>query len=130
MKRVLFICTENCCRSPMAEGFVRHYGQGLVEVYSAGVHPTRAVDPQAVAAMAEVGIDISGHVPRTLEDLDVQEYDVVVTVCSLEEGCPVVFAPEKQEWDLPDPRGKSIEFFQAVRDDIGERVRRLVDELR
>lgn len=113
----------------MAEGFARHYGQGAIVAHSAGVHPARAVDPQAVAAMAEVGIDISGHLPRTLEDLDVQEFDVVVSVCSLEEGCPVVFAPEKQEWDLPDPRGKSLEFFRAVRDDIGERVRRLVDEL-
>lgn len=130
MKRVLFVCAENCCRSAMAEGFARHFGRGVVEAYSAGVHPAPSVDPQAVAAMAEVGIDISGHRPKTLEDLDVQDYHVAVTVCSLEEGCPVVFAPEKQEWDLPDPRGRSLEFFRAVRDDIGERVRQLVDELK
>ncbi|MBI2918950.1 MAG: arsenate reductase ArsC [Chloroflexi bacterium] len=129
MKRVLFVCTENCCRSPMAEAFTRHYGRGLVEVHSAGVHPAPRVDPTAVQVMAEVGIDISHHQPKTLEDLDVQDYHVVVTVCSLEEGCPVVFAPEKQEWELPDPRGKSLEFFRAVRDDIGERVRQLVEEL-
>lgn len=109
----------------MAEGWAKHVGQGVWDVYSAGSQPSGRVHPHAVEAMQEAGMDISGQESKGLNDLPEVAWDVVVTMgCG--DACPPVPAQERIEWNLPDPRGKSIDFFRQVRDEIGQRVRSLL----
>ncbi len=134
--RVLFLCTGNSARSQMAEGFARHYGKGLLAVYSAGTQPT-ALHPLTVEVMREVGVDVSGHYAKGLGDVP-SEVDLVVTVCDqAAQACPMFTgAPETIHWSLPDPAAVEgslearREAFRRVRDDIRKRVRALVARLR
>ena len=133
--RVLFLCTANSCRSQMAEGFARQYGSGIVEPYSAGAHPT-SLHPLAVEVMREVGIDISRHYSKGLDDVP-QDVDLVVTVCDqAAEACPVFpGAARTIHWSVPDPvqaRGTPDEIraaFRRAREEIETRVRTLLDDL-
>jgi arsenate reductase len=112
----------------MAAGWLAHLAPGQVEVRSAGSLPARQVNPVAVAAMAEAGIDISAQHPRVLTPGDVQASDVVVTMgCG--DACPVFPGRRYLDWQLADPAGKPIEVVRQIRDEIGQRVRRLVAEL-
>jgi arsenate reductase len=125
---VLFLCVHNAGRSQMAAGWLRRLGAGRVDVLSAGSAPGDAVNPTAVAAMAEVGIDIAGAQPRTWDDADLAATDVVVTMgCG--DACPVVPGTRYEDWELADPAGRPIEFVRPVRDDIEQRVRGLLAEL-
>jgi len=126
--KVAFVCTGNSCRSQMAEGWARHLGSDVLEVYSAGTHPASEVNPNAIAVMKEVGIDIAGQYPKVLDDIPM-ELDILITM-----GCGVVcpFIPNKYEedWGLPDPAGKPIEEFRRVRDIIKDKVAELGERVR
>ncbi|MCL6620949.1 MAG: arsenate reductase ArsC [Syntrophobacterales bacterium] len=125
MFTVLFLCTENACRSQMAEGLVNHDLAGEVRAFSAGVRPTR-VNPRAIRAMAELGIDISGHFSKSVDDLAGQSFDLVITVCDqAQEQCPFFPGPtEVLHVGFPDPAkatGSDEEImavFRQVRDDM------------
>ena len=128
MKKVLFVCVENSCRSQMAEGFARLFGKGVFEPYSAGSKPSGKVDPIAVEVMKEAGIDISSQISKGFTDLSVKEYDMVITLgCG--DVCPFVPAKEHIEWKIDDPKGKDIEYFRIVRDNIQGHVKKLAESI-
>ena len=125
---VLFVCVHNAGRSQMAAGWLRHLAGDAVEVRSAGSVPGDQVNPSAVAAMAEVGIDISDQRPKVLTTDAVESSDVVITMgCG--DACPVFPGKRYLDWVLVDPAGKGLEAVRPVRDEIETRVRALLDEL-
>ncbi len=125
---VLFVCVHNAGRSQMAAGFLRELAGEAVEVLSAGSAPGVAVNPVAVAAMAERGIDIAAAVPRRLADTDVEVADVVVTMgCG--DTCPYIPGRRYEDWVLDDPAGQGIEAVRPIRDEIESRVRELIASL-
>jgi len=125
---VLFVCVHNAGRSQMAAGFLQHLGGGRVEVLSAGSEPTDRVNPVAVDAMAEVGIDIAAATPKVLTADAVRVSDVVVTMgCG--DACPFFPGIRYEDWELDDPAGQGIEAVRPIRDQIRRRVERLVEEL-
>jgi glutathione/glutaredoxin type arsenate reductase len=131
LKKVVFVCVENSCRSQMAEGFARHLGAGKVEPFSAGTHPAQQVNPLAVEVMRELGIDISEQKPKRIEDTGIAMFDLAVTMGCLSAGeaCPLVRAKEVIEWNIPDPKGKPIEVFREVRDRIRTEVSALIKRI-
>ncbi len=132
--RVLFLCTGNACRSQMAEGWARHLGRGRLEARSAGIE-VHGQDPRAIAVMREAGVDISKQPSTRVDDTLLRWADLVVTVCGhADEHCPVLPPrTERAHWPLEDParaRGSEAEvmaLFRAIRDEIRDRVRVLVD---
>jgi arsenate reductase len=129
MKKILFVCVENSCRSQMAEGFARASGQGLVEVFSAGSQASGKLNPDAVKVMAEVGIDISGHRSKGFHELPFGRFDWVVTMgCG--DTCPFVPGEERQDWQIRDPKGKGLEFFRDVREDVRDKVEHIIESIR
>jgi protein-tyrosine-phosphatase len=125
---VLFVCVHNAGRSQMAAGFLQHLAGNRVEVLSAGSEPADSVNPSAVAAMAEVGIDLAAATPKLLTDSAVQEADVVVTMgCG--DACPFHPGKRYEDWPLDDPAGQGIEAVRPIRDEIRSRVEALVAEL-
>ena len=125
---VLFVCVHNAGRSQMAAGFMTHLGQGRVEVLSAGSAPKESINPVAVAAMAEVGIDISQNSPKVLTPEAVQQSDAVITMgCG--DACPFYPGKRYEDWVLEDPAGQGIESVRVIRDDIKLRVETLLAEL-
>lgn len=125
---VLFVCVHNAGRSQMAAGWLTHLAGDAVEVRSAGSVPADQVNPAAVAAMAEVGIDISTATPRVLTTDAVQASDVVVSMgCG--DACPVFPGKRYLDWDLADPAGQGVEAVRPIRDDIEGRIRGLLAEL-
>jgi protein-tyrosine-phosphatase len=127
MKKILFVCVENSCRSQMAEGFARHFGAGKIEAFSAGSKPSGRVDPEAVKAMSEAGIDISSQRSKGFFDLPEEKFDIAVTM-GCKDVCPIVPAEKGLEGDIEDPKGKGPEFFRKIRDEIGRKVRELIEE--
>lgn len=130
-RRVLILCTGNSARSQMAEGWLRALGGGRFEVYSAGTRPS-SVRPEAIEAMREVGVDITSHRSKSVDEFAGREFDYVVTVCdNAREDCPVF--PGKTErihWSFEDPPSpgaagheETMAIFRRVRDEIGERLR-------
>ena len=128
MKTVLFVCVENSNRSQMAEAFARIHGAGKVVAASAGSRPSGRVNPKAVAAMQEVGYDLSAHVSKGLDAFDGQPVTVAVTMGCGDE-CPLVLAERREEWQIPDPRDMTPEQFRGVRDLIERKVRDLLATL-
>lgn len=127
-RRVLFVCRENACRSQMAEAFLQFYGGNRYDVLSAGEEPAGEVNPKAVEAMAERGIDLTFRRPKRLEDVaDQGPFDLVVTM-GCEVACPAIPAKRVVDWDLEDPKGKPMEVFRRVRDHIDQRVKELMEE--
>jgi len=125
---VLFVCVHNAGRSQMAAAFMAHHGRGRVVVRSAGSAPAEHVNPAVVAAMAELGIDVSREVPKKLLTDDVAASDVVITMgCG--DACPVFPGKRYEDWSLPDPAGQGVEAVRPIRDDIERRVRQLLAEL-
>ncbi|MBE3073386.1 MAG: arsenate reductase ArsC [Actinobacteria bacterium] len=125
---VLFVCVHNAGRSQMAAGFLTHLSRGEVEVRSAGSLPGDQVNPSAVAAMAEVGIDISGQIPKVLTADAVQASDAVITMgCG--DACPIFPGKRYLDWELEDPAGQGVEAVRPIRDEIKARVRALLAEL-
>lgn len=143
MTRIMFHCVENACRSQMAEGFARYYGEEDIEASSGGSKPADQVNGNAVKVMREKGIDISRQEPKSVTVEDMEKSDYVVTmgcgvdicaVCSnsfVPEGADSPFSVEGEtiEWDIDDPAGKSIEEFRRIRDEIEEKVRNLIGEV-
>jgi arsenate reductase len=127
-RRILFVCVENARRSQMAEGFANVFGQGNIEVYSAGSGPSSQIDPLVIEVMKEKGIHLSGKRPKGLNNLPPVEMDYVVTM-GCEETCPAVLAKKIIEWEIPDPKGKSIDVFREVRDLIEYKVKGLLKQI-
>ena len=130
MKRVMFVCKKNSRRSHMAEGFARTMGEGVIDVTSSGLEASQ-VDPITIQVMSEIGIDISTQTSKPLSDFNAQDYDVVISLC----GCGVnlpedwVLREVFEDWQLEDPEGQPIETFHRVRDDIKQRVAKLIQSL-
>jgi arsenate reductase len=130
MKKVLFLCVGNSCRSQMAEGFARHYGSGVLEAHSAGTMPASSISKTAIEVMAEKGIDISHHRPQQLDPAHLRDYDILVSMgCGVQDTCPVVYLKDFIDWGLDDPMGQSIRKYRPVRDEIEKRVLELVDAI-
>ena len=125
---VLFVCIHNAGRSQMAAAFLTHLSHGQVEVRSAGSEPAEQVNPAAVQAMAEVGIDIAAETPKILTDAAVRESDVVITMgCG--DTCPFYPGKRYEDWVLDDPAGKGVDSVRPIRDEIRSRVETLIGEL-
>jgi protein-tyrosine-phosphatase len=125
---VLFVCVHNAGRSQMAAGFTRALGAERVTVRSGGSEPAETINPVAVAAMAEVGVDIAANPPRAMEVDDVRAADVVITMgCG--DACPVFPGKRYEDWELPDPAGRSLDEVRPIRDEIEARVRELLRSL-
>ena len=131
MKKILFICVGNSCRSQMAEGFARHYGGGAVDVKSAGTQPASEVASLAVEVMKEKGIDISGQKPEMLTMEMLHEADFVISMgCGVEESCPLPLRSDTEDWGLDDPVGQPIEVYRKIRDEIEKRVKTLLERIK
>ena len=125
---VLFVCVHNAGRSQMAAGYLRALGGDHVEVLSAGSEPKDQINPVAIEAMAEEGIDIAGSIPKILTVDAVKESDVVITMgCG--DACPIFPGKRYEDWELDDPAGQGIEAVRPIRDEIRRRVEALVEEI-
>ena len=125
---VLFVCVHNAGRSQMAAGLLAARAGSQVDILSAGSVPAEQVNPMAVAAMAELGIDIGANQPKLLTDSDVQLADVVITMgCG--DTCAIYPGKRYEDWDLNDPAGQDLEFVRVVRDEISARIEQLVKSL-
>ena len=129
VKKILFVCIENANRSQMAQAFAHLYGAGEVEAFSAGSRPSGVVNPKAVAAMAELGYDLTSHESKSLDEVRNVAFDYVVTMgCG--DACPFIAARHRRDWQIPDPRAMEFAAFREVRDLIGRQVRELLAEAR
>ena len=125
---VLFVCVHNAGRSQIAAGLTAKLAGGRVAVRSAGSDPADEINPAAVQALAEVGVDLRGEVPKLLRTDAVREADVVITMgCG--DACPIYPGKHYEDWELEDPAGKDLETVRRIRDEIEQRVRRLLDAL-
>jgi arsenate reductase (thioredoxin) len=125
---VMFVCVHNAGRSQMAAALLSHLAGDRIEVRSGGTEPAEQINPVAVAAMAELGIDIAAAVPRAMTADAVQASDVVITMgCG--DTCPYYPGVSYRDWELDDPAGQPLEAVRSIRDDIAERVRALIAEL-
>ncbi|GAA1677861.1 arsenate reductase [Citricoccus zhacaiensis] len=125
---VLFVCVHNAGRSQMAAAYLSHLAESRIEVRSAGSAPAESVNPAAVEAMAEEGIDISANQPKVLSDQAVKDSDVVITMgCG--DACPFFPGKRYEDWKLEDPAGQGIEGVRPIRDDIKVRIQQLITEL-
>jgi len=127
-KKILFVCVENARRSQMAEGFAEVLGREKVAVYSAGSRPSSEIDPLVIEVMKEKGIDLSTNRPKGLNDLPPIEMDYLITM-GCEVTCPAISAKRIIEWEIPDPKGKSIDVFREVKDLIEDKIRALLSEI-
>jgi len=135
-KKIMFLCTANSCRSQMAEGFAKEFGKGLIEVYSAGLM-TANVHRRAIAIMKEVGIDISRHTSKLIDEDLLKQMDIVVTLCgSAEEYCPITTPLIRRiHWPIKDPVGSVgteeaiMTDFRRARDEIKGKVQKLIQEI-
>ncbi len=125
---VLFVCVHNAGRSQMAAAFLTHLAGDRVQVRSAGSEPADRVNPAAVQAMAEIGVDISTEIPKVLTTDAVESSDVVITMgCG--DTCPYFPGKRYLDWKLDDPAGQGLNAVRPIRDEIGHRIRALLDEL-
>ena len=125
---VLFVCVHNAGRSQMAAGYLAALSNGQVEVLSAGSEPKDQINPVAIAAMAEDGIDIADNVPKILTVEAVKDSDVVITMgCG--DACPIFPGKRYEDWELADPAGQGIEAVRPIRDDIKARIEKLLAEI-
>lgn len=129
-KKILFVCVENSNRSQMAQAFARMCGAGRFEAYSAGSRPSGQINPKAVEAMREVGYDLSTHDSKSLDDIPNVEYDAVIGMGCGDEGCPLVKAKRREEWNIPDPKNLPPQEFSQVRDLIERKVKALLKDIK
>jgi protein-tyrosine-phosphatase len=128
MKRIVFVCVENSCRSQIAEAFARLHSPGDIEIYSSGSRPSGAVNEKAIASMAEVNYDLTKHTSKSLNEIPDAMYDAVITMGCGDE-CPSLRAVRREDWGIPDPKHLPLEDFRAVRDAIEARVKTLLSEI-
>ena len=125
---VLFVCVQNAGRSQMAAGLVKLRSQGRIHVRSAGSAPAEEINPAAVQAMAELGVDLSEEFPKPLTNDAVSAADVVITMgCG--DACPIYPGKRYEDWELEDPDGKDLDTVRRIRDEIDQRVQQLIGEL-
>jgi arsenate reductase (thioredoxin) len=137
MKKIMFLCTGNSCRSQMAEGFAKALGKGLLEVHSAGLSPQR-VNPRAVAVMKEAGNDISGQISKSIDEELLSKMDIIITLCgNAAESCPLTPPGIKRiHWPLEDPAKATgteeeiLNEFRKVRDGIKRRIEAFINDLK
>ncbi|MGE0560522.1 MAG: arsenate reductase ArsC [Flavobacteriales bacterium] len=129
MKKVVFVCVENSCRSQMAEAFGKMHGKGIIEVYSSGSRPSGIVNPKAIASMAEVGYDLSKHHSIGLNELPQINWDYAITMGCGDE-CPMIKANHREDWGLPDPKHMEPKEFAQVRDIIEREVMDLIEDIK
>lgn len=128
MKKALFVCIENSCRSQMAEGFAEKLGQGVLEVWSAGSEPSGKINETAIQVMKKKGIDLTRHQSKSLSDLPQIQWDYVITMgCG--DQCPFVSGKKKMDWNIPDPKNLPLDEFCKVRDIIKLKVEDLIREI-
>ncbi|WP_449418068.1 arsenate reductase, glutathione/glutaredoxin type [Phormidium nigroviride] len=130
MKKVMFVCKRNSCRSQMAEGFAKTLGKGKIEVASSGLESSR-VHPTAIQVMSEIGIDITDQTSDPLSDFNAEDYDAVISLCGCGVNLPEAWVLREvfEDWQLDDPDGQPIETFHRVRDEVKERVNKLLNSL-
>ena len=130
-KKILFVCYANMIRSQMAEGFARDMGSAFLDVYSAGVHPTGVVGPEAIDVMKEKGIDISRQTSKRIGDVPIMEMDYVINMSGypIHMVCPPGYEGTAIDWQIDDPVGKSVDYYRGARDAIEERVKKFVKTL-
>ncbi len=129
-KKILFVCVENAGRSQMAEGFFRKYAPAGFEPESAGTQPTGAINPLAIQAMAEIGIDITIQTPKTITNSMIDGATRVINMgCMDRESCPALFVKDVIDWAIEDPKGKSLDDVRKIRNTIQKRVQELCKNL-
>ena len=121
MKYLLFVCVENSNRSQMAQAFATIYGKDKVIAYSSGSRPSGKINPKAIAAMQELGYDLSSHQSKSLDEIPKVQYEYAISMGCGDE-CPLVDAKNREDWQLPDPRNMESEEFNKVRDEIKHKV--------
>jgi protein-tyrosine-phosphatase len=127
-KNILFVCIENSNRSQMAQAFAIIYGGDKANAYSAGSRPSGRINPKAIAAMKELGYDLSTHDSKSLDEIPTVVYDYAITMgCG--DACPMVNARNREDWDIPDPRDMDETEFRKVRDLIGSKVKDLLQKI-
>ena len=125
---VLFVCVHNAGRSQMAAGLVKLRSDGRIQVRSAGSAPAEQINPAVVEAMQELGIDMSAEFPKPLTDEVMRVFDVVITMgCG--DACPIYPGKKYEDWQLDDPAGQDLETVRRIRDELDQRVQKLIDEL-
>lgn len=129
MKRLLFVCVENSCRSQIAEAFARIHGGGEVEVHSAGSRPSGKINPKAIGTMREIGYDLTKHGSKSLEEIPNVEFDFAATMGCGDE-CPFVCAKRREDWQIPDPKDFPPERFRETRDLIEQKVKDVLLQLK
>ncbi|AFY37181.1 protein tyrosine phosphatase [[Leptolyngbya] sp. PCC 7376] len=129
MKKVMFVCRRNSCRSQMAEGFAKTLGAGKIEVVSSGLEASR-VHPTAIQVMSDIGIDLTSQTSDALGDFNAEDFNVVISMCGCGVSLPEAWLTRDvfEDWDLEDPDGKPLETFHKVRDQIREKVAALISE--
>lgn len=128
MKKILFVCVENSNRSQMAEAFANIHGKGKVEAYSSGSRPSGLINPKAIAAMKELGYDLTTHDSKSLDEIPQINYDYAITMGCGDE-CPFIKAFHRDDWKLDDPKHMEPVEFNKVRDEIERRVKDLINKL-
>lgn len=128
MKKILFVCVENSNRSQMAQAFAQIHGAGKVQAFSAGSRPSGKINPKAVAAMQELGYDLSTHSSKGLAEFNGTDVDVAITMGCGDE-CPLVNAKQRCDWQIPDPRDMTPDEFRGVRNLIESKVKELLNTL-
>lgn len=131
MKKVMFVCKKNSCRSQMAEGFARTLGKNQISATSAGLEAS-SVNPTAIEVMQEIGIDISSQTSKPIGDFQAEDYDAAISLCGCGVSLPEEWVLQEvfEDWQLDDPDGQPIDTFRRVRDEIQERVEKLIEKLR
>ncbi len=127
MKRVLFVCVENACRSQMAKGFFNAFTEKAV-ADSAGTQPSKKIDSVAVQVMKEKNIDIGNSIPKMLTLSMNNGFDYIITMGCID-GCPITPRNKTIEWDIEDPKGKTSEVYRRIRDQIESNVKKLINEV-
>ncbi len=129
-KKILFVCVENAGRSQMAEAFFKKFMPKGFEVISAGTKPSDKVNPIVLQAMNEIGIDMQNQTPKTISQQIISESEKAVNMgCIDQESCPALFLKDVLDWQIPDPKGKSIEQVREIRDQIKSKVMDLIKSL-
>ena len=130
MKKILFVCVENAGRSQMAEAFFKKYLPSGFQPISAGTKPAARVNPIVIQAMKEVGIDIENNSPQNISQQMIDEAEVAVNMgCMDKESCPALFLKDVEDWQIQDPKGKSIEQVREIRDQIEQKVKDFIDSI-
>jgi len=128
MKKVLFVCVENSCRSQMAEAFAKIHGKDRLEAHSSGSRPSGKVNEKAIKSMQEIGYDLNTHRSKSLSEIPDVEYEYAITMGCGDE-CPYVKAKQRRDWAIPDPKAMNEQDFNTVRDTIETKVLSLIDSM-